>query len=569
MTRKAKSKYIVWVRRSVQALCLIMFIKLFFDARFHENSVPGTSLKFFFLIDPLVAIATWISTHAIPAGTLLALITLALTLIFGRVFCGWICPLGVIHNMASWLRRKVQKVKPKDEASSKWQRAKYFLLTGLLIMALFGAHWIGIFDPISLLYRSMATAVYPITQFFVEDSANAIYNADPHVGPLHLKSVSEPAYRYLRNDVFATEIRPSFIGSTIIMALFMLIVTLNLVRARFWCRYICPAGALLGLFSKRQSMRIINTENECTKCGRCAVACPGAAQPEKPGEWMPSECFSCWNCVHTCKLDAIDFQFDSPLKKPVGSKFDLSKRALIASGIGGMGGLVLCRMTPEAQADTFNPALIRPPGSREERDFLQRCLQCGLCMKICPTNALHPSTYQAGLEGLWTPVVIPKIGYCEYECNLCTQVCPTEAIEPLMLEEKKKVKIGLATFDTTRCLPYMYDRECMICEEHCPIPTKAIYFKPKEVRLRSGKTVVIKQPLVDPDLCTGCGICENVCVFKDRPAIWVASANETRHPDNQPILPPLDGVIPDYSNVPEDDTTTNESPYGSSSPYGT
>lgn len=195
------------------------------------------------------------------------------------------------------------------------------------------------------------------------------------------------------------------------------------------------------------------------------------------------------------------------------------------------------RVTPQARGKRFNPLLIRPPGAREERAFLQRCTACGVCMKICPTGGLQPTLTEAGLEGLWTPRLVPRVGYCDYECSLCSQVCPTEAIAPLTIEAKQKVKIGLATFDTTRCIPYAYGRDCMVCEEHCPIPTKAIYCVETEVKDRNGNVKTIKQPRVDPDLCIGCGICENVCPFKDRPAIRVTSANESRNPGNQPIAP--------------------------------
>ena len=123
-----------------------------------------------------------------------------------------------------------------------------------------------------------------------------------------------------------------------------------------------------------------------------------------------------------------------------------------------------------------------------------------------------------------------------YDCNLCGQVCPTGAIAPLSLEEKKTVKMGLAVFDKNRCLPHAYGRDCIICEEHCPLPKKAIFFVEQEVTLPSGEKTVVKQPQVDPDLCTGCGICEWSCVFKDKAAINVVSANESRNPDNVAIL---------------------------------
>jgi formate hydrogenlyase subunit 6/NADH:ubiquinone oxidoreductase subunit I len=204
----------------------------------------------------------------------------------------------------------------------------------------------------------------------------------------------------------------------------------------------------------------------------------------------------------------------------------------------------MMRATPQARGCTFHPRLIRPPGARPEREFLERCTACGLCMKVCPTGGLQPAITEAGLEGIWTPRLVPKIGYCDYNCNRCGHVCPTQAIQPLTVEAKHQTKIGLASFDTTRCIPYAYGRDCMVCEEHCPIPDKAIYSLPVVVEDHDGNRKTIKQPHVDPDLCIGCGICENVCPYQDSPGIRVTSANETRNRDNQPILPELNWDSP-------------------------
>jgi MauM/NapG family ferredoxin protein len=276
----------------------------------------------------------------------------------------------------------------------------------------------------------------------------------------------------------------------------------------------------------------------CNRCDLCRGCCPGAAAAAPGDLWLPAECFVCLDCSTACRRDSLRFRWRWPWRAgPAVKQVDLSKRALLGAAAGGLLTLGIMRLTPQARGTTFHPRLIRPPGARPEREFLQRCTACGLCMKACPTGGLQPCWSEAGIEGLWTPRLAPAIGYCDYTCNLCGQVCPTGAIQPLPLAEKQQVRIGLAALDTTRCIPYAYGRNCMVCEEHCPIPDKAIYFQLVKIKDRQGEERQIKQPRVDTKLCTGCGVCEHVCPLKDRPAVRVFSANESRNPDNQPIQP--------------------------------
>ena len=198
--------------------------------------------------------------------------------------------------------------------------------------------------------------------------------------------------------------------------------------------------------------------------------------------------------------------------------------------------LVVPAIATGVQRKRTDPSLIRPPGALGEQEFVSRCVKCGECMKVCLTNGLHPTFAEAGLEGLWTPILVPRLGYCEYNCNLCSQVCPTGAIRPVTVEEKQKIHIGLAFVDKNRCLPYAFKRQCIVCEEHCPTPEKAITFVEEPAIDASGAVVILKKPVVNPDLCIGCGICETKCPVLDRPAIYVTAINESRAQENQLFL---------------------------------
>lgn len=530
------------VRRAVQIVVLLLFFGLVILARPGGSEGPNHLVELFFHLDPLILLSTWLTTHALVHGAALALVVIGVTLLVGRVFCGWVCPLGTIHDIAGRFFDGWRRHPKRRDHWSPWQRGKYYLLVGLLVMAALGSHWVTIMDPLVLLYRTTTTALFPGTQWAVEEGATAVFDSDPHVGPVHLIKVTDPLYGYLRDHVFVVPSQ-AFLGAGLIAAVFVVIVLLNGYRRRFWCRYLCPLGALLGLLSWRPLLRRAVREESCNQCDLCGTACHGAAAAEPGQGWKPAECLGCLNCTDSCNRDGLGFRLVWPWRrKPAVEGVDLSKRAVLASAVGGLVALALLRANPQSRGLTaaeprYNPNLVRPPGARPEREFLQRCTGCGLCMKVCPTGGLQPSLVEAGLEGLWTPRLVPRIGACDYDCTLCGQVCPTEAIEPLSAEQKHQTKIGLARFDTSRCLPYAYGRNCMVCEEHCPVPDKAIFFQAVEITDRNGQTRWIDQPHVDPDLCTGCGVCENACVLTDRPAIRVFSTNESRHPKHEFVQP--------------------------------
>lgn len=542
MSRRRSLWRAVPARRLVQTLGLAAFVGLVLRAQADPGGAPpSTWLRAFFLIDPLLLVVTWLASHAVPVLLLASLGLVVLTLVLGRVFCGWICPLGTLHALAGRVLFWIWPDRRRREHWSPWQRTKYVVLIGCLLMAALGADWVTIFDPLVLLYRTTTTAVLPLVQWSVQTPSTAIYHFDaeslpgpvqPVVAPAHgaLRDyVSEPAYGFFRDRVFGTTTHV-FVGSGLILGLFLVTLALNRYRRRYWCRYLCPLGALLGLLAWRPLLRRAVQQENCNQCDLCGMACHGAAAQAPGDQWKAAECFGCLNCTDACPREGLRFTFAAPWRKePAAEGLDLSRRSLVGAALGGLAGLGLLRVTPAARGELPAGDLIRPPGALPEREFLQRCTACGLCIRVCPTHVLQPALWEAGLEGLWTPRLVARLGYCESECTACTHVCPTEALQPLTLEEKKAVRLGLAFFDVTRCIPYAFGRDCIVCEEHCPVPDKAIYVTEVEVLNRAGQPVRVKQPHVDPSRCTGCGICENKCPLKDRPGIRVFSTNESRH----------------------------------------
>jgi ferredoxin len=213
----------------------------------------------------------------------------------------------------------------------------------------------------------------------------------------------------------------------------------------------------------------------------------------------------------------------------------------------GLFGLLAYPMVRRSGLVTKNPqrGVIRPPGSVAEDEFLRRCIKCDQCIRVCPTNVLQPAMFEAGLEGMWTPIMISKMGWCELNCTLCSQVCPTGAIREISIDEKLGVnafesvgpiKTGTAFYNQGRCLPWAMDTSCVVCEEVCPVSPKAIFTRIHKDTDRYGNPIELKRPYIDADKCIGCGICEHECPVKDDPAVYVTFIGETRSKDRSLLL---------------------------------
>jgi len=340
------------IRQAVQVLAFALYVYLLFAALQRRTAFPLADL--FFRLDPLAALGAMLADRAWIPRLALALVTLGLTLLLGRVWCGWLCPLG---TLLEWARFSSQK----HFIPSRWRAVKYLLLLLILAAALFGNLSLLIFDPVTLFTRTMTTAILPALNHAVTSTERVLYAVD------FLRPAIDWVERALRGPVFPV-IQPVYAMNVFIALLFAGLLTLNALADRFWCRYLCPLGALLGLLSKVALLRPVIGAT-CDRCARCVGVCRvGAIQPpQSPDarsgyEIVPSECTVCLDCLAACREDGISFQ--SQWRPAPYREYDPTRRqALIALAAGAAGVAVL---RTGAQAKQPHPQLIRPPGAQDE-----------------------------------------------------------------------------------------------------------------------------------------------------------------------------------------------------------
>jgi MauM/NapG family ferredoxin protein len=502
------------IRQAVQILAFALYIFLFFAALQRGSLFHWADL--FFRLDPLTALAAMLADRAWISRLGWALLIVGLTVLVGRVWCGWLCPLG---TLLEWVRfpsaqrrrakeRRFLAKHPEAEQSGQKTRLraiKNILLLLILAMALFGNLTLLWLDPITLLTRTLTTAILPGLNYAVSAAERSLY----------LVPFLSPAVDWieggLRGIVLPVE-QPVFFQNILIASLFFGILALNALADRFWCRYLCPLGALLGLLSKVALLRPV-IGSACVNCAKCARVCRLEAIETQPSyEIAPAECTVCLDCLAACPTNGMSFAWH--WRPAPWRKTDPTRRQVLTTLTAGAAGVAL--LQTGVQARQPDPHLLRPPGVEDEEQFLSLCLRCSLCMNVCPTTGLQPALLEAGLEGFWTPHLVPRLGYCDYGCNACGQVCPSKAIPQLALEDKRQAVLGLAAVDRNRCLPWAYNTPCIVCEEMCPVPDKAVKLQREQVG-----EIELQKPYIVADLCIGCGICEQHCPLAGEAAIRV------------------------------------------------
>jgi polyferredoxin len=477
----------------------------------------GWPVNWLLQLDPLVGLATLLSTGTLFAGLIWGLATLVLTVVLGRFFCGWLCPFGSLHHFVGWLsrRRKPAAEKARLNQPSRWQVVKYWILVFLLAaasadlidrvlaiprlvapvavpvaIALAAAAVVTLRKNANVTLRVAAVAVLAGSVWVIAGAITVdrqLWSASLLIGlldplPLMHRSVNLVIMPGIDEAPFGLSGSARFYaGAWLVGAVFLTAVFLNLAIPRFYCRFVCPLGALFGLLSRHALWRIGKRKADCKDCHICEQNCEGACAPASV--IRSHECVLCLNCLVECRHGLVGYRTTVSAAGEIAVP-DITRRQLVFSALSGLAAVPLLRLNGRLVYN-WDPSLVRPPGSLTEPDFLSRCIRCGQCMRICPTNVIQPAGWETGLESLWTPVLNFRIGTsgCQYKCIACGNVCPTAAIRPITLDERLgrnryadagPLRIGTAFVERGRCLPWAMDTPCIVCQENCPVSPKAI-----------------------------------------------------------------------------------------------
>ncbi len=504
------------IRQAVQTLVFAAFICLLMYA--DPIAEKDKAVDIFLRMSPLSAIGAMVAAKEFIIRYWPAFIVLVATLFSGRFFCGWICPLGTTLDITDSLLKKQRKRISYKIYDGK--RLKYYILAFLLLSLFIGHQMVGWLDPLSIVTNVYTIVVHP----YLVSLLNSFF------GFLHkfyfISFVTDPFHGFLKEALFA--LRPPFFrGHLVFLLLFSVIIFLGLFYKRYWCRNLCPLGALFALLSGWSIFKRVVGESVCDSCDRCNVDCMMGAIDDTGKKTQAGECVLCMKCQDICPTGAVRFALNQLPDQDV--PINLTKRGFVTACVSSAVAAPLMSLNFQKKKNKGDLGIIRPPGSISEDRFQAKCIRCGECMRVCKTNGLHPTILEAGLSGMWTPQLIPRIGYCAHDCVLCTKVCPSGAITRLSKEKKHRLAIGKARIDRNRCIPWVgyarlpdldknwKDVSCGVCEEVCPVPTKAIHFN--TYVHDNGKE--IRRVYVREEACIGCGFCEKVCPVSGCSAIVV------------------------------------------------
>lgn len=457
---------------------------------------------------------------ALNIGVILLLIVL--TLVFGRIYCSVICPLGVFQDVISWLsgRRKRKRYRFSYSPEVKWLRYGVFTLFVIALIAGIGS-LVALLAPYSSYGRIAQNLFAPIYDWGNNLLAYLAERAD--------------SYAFYERDVWLRSL-PTFI---IAAATFVALVVLAWRNGRTYCNTICPVGTVLSFLARFSWMKIRIDGDKCNQCGLCSRSCKAACIDYKNHKVDYSRCVVCGDCIGKCHKQAISFTFPSKVidkkekteyavKPGDQEKVDTSRRTFI---IGATLATTTAALAQEKKKVDGGLAVIEdkiaperivpitPPGSVSAENMARHCTACQLCVASCPNNVLRPST---DLTKLMQPTMSYERGYCRPECTKCSEICPAGAIKPITRTDKSATQIGHAVWIKKNCVPLTDGVECGNCARHCP--TGAITMIASDATDPGSPKI----PAVNTERCIGCGACENLCPARPFSAIYV-EGHEMHH----------------------------------------
>ena len=443
-------------------------------------------------------------TSGLFLGTLVAVLMIAVvTLLFGRIYCSVLCPLGILQDgiafLTHWKKWKANRYRFVDTRPVKYGVFLFVLILGAagvmlpLIALLPSSNFFTIVSNVFLrVFNSILELLAHATQVVAENAFLAHIKVSEGPGaPGWYESVVPPAAAFCFS-----------------LGVFLVVAALVAWRGRIYCNTLCPVGAVLSLLGRAPLWRITLSQDMCVCCGMCEAACKGGAINAKKKSVLAENCVLCFNCIGACKRGGVKLEF-RPKDAP---KFSLSRRHFLGAAggvVAGAGAVLIARRLEKALPPKPSREPAMPPGAGNSKRFHEKCVGCGICIRECEGKVLVPAVGQYGLAGFMQPVLDYSRGSCVYTCNHCSNVCPAGALLPLALEVKQTTRIGLASVDANACVG------CGICASKCP--AKAIGI----VTGADGRKAV-----VSPDYCIGCGVCQNVCPLPDAPAITVSGVSE-------------------------------------------
>ena len=438
-----------------------------------------------------------------------------LTLVFGRVYCSVICPLGVFQDVVSWFsgRRKKKKYRFSYSPAVSWLR---YGMLGVFIIAMIAGigSVVALLAPYSSYGRIVSNLFAPVYQWGNNVLAYFAERSD--------------SYAFYETSVWLKSL-PTFI---IAAGTFVVLVVLAWRNGRTYCNTICPVGTVLGFFSRYSLFRPEIDAEKCTNCSLCSRKCKAACINYKDHRIDYSRCVTCMDCIDSCKHGAISYKYRFGKKEIKETSETGNTNNARRSFLTGM-GLVLVSSAVKAQEKKVDGGLavildkkvparttpLVPPGAKGLRNMRTRCTGCQLCVSVCPNQVLRPSTK---LETLMQPEMSYERGYCRPECTKCSEVCPAGAILKLTPADKSATQIGHAVWVEKNCVPLRDKVECGNCARHCP--TGAITMVPSD----ADDADSLKIPVVNVERCIGCGACENLCPARPFSAIYVEGHEQHR-----------------------------------------